>query len=95
VQYDPKSGQGGLDGGVLKKQNDPAYAYLKPAFAEIERIRADLKAKTEVSKADLIAFAGAVAIEATGIVFPASVRRVHLRNSIGHMRLMGAAALFG
>jgi catalase (peroxidase I) len=65
-QFDPKSGKGGLNAGVLQRQTDPANAYLKQAFDEVERIRADLQAKTEVSKADLIAFAGAVAIEATG-----------------------------
>lgn len=45
---------------------DPELAYLAPAVAEIERIRKDLLAKTEVSCSDLLAFGGATAIEATG-----------------------------
>lgn len=66
LTYDPKTGAGGLDGSIVKKKDDPALAYIKPAIEEVERIRETLLAKTEVSYSDLIAFAGSVAIEATG-----------------------------
>jgi hypothetical protein len=72
LSFNAKTNEGGMDGSILYRIDQPEYAKLKPAAVEVERIRSELVDKTQVTKADLIAFAGAVAIEATGT----SVRRV-------------------
>jgi len=68
LTYDAETKKGGLDGSVIRRilEGKSDVAYLQPAVDEIERIRKDLLAKTEVSCSDLLAFGGAVAIEATG-----------------------------
>uniref|UniRef100_A0A7S0W1W4 Plant heme peroxidase family profile domain-containing protein n=1 Tax=Hemiselmis tepida TaxID=464990 RepID=A0A7S0W1W4_9CRYP len=65
LTYDPKTGKGGLDGSVLRSP-DPSLEYLKPAIDEVEKVRKDLVSKTEISCSDILAFAGSVALEATG-----------------------------
>jgi hypothetical protein len=66
LSFNAETKEGGMDGSILYRVDQPEYAKLKPAAVEIQRIRGELVDKTQVTKADLIAFAGAVAIEATG-----------------------------
>ena len=70
LSFNAETKEGGMDGSILYRVDQPEYAKLKPAASEIERIRSELVDKTQVTKADLIAFAGAVAIEATGTRAP-------------------------
>jgi hypothetical protein len=66
LSFNKETNEGGMDGSIIYRIDQPGYAKLKAAAAEVERIRADLVDKTQVTRADLIAFGGAVAIEATG-----------------------------
>ena len=66
LSFNKETKEGGMDASILYRIDQPEYAKLKPAAAEIERIRGELVDKTQVTRADLIAFGGAVAIEATG-----------------------------
>eukprot|EP00287_Rhodomonas_sp_CCMP768_P005507 CAMPEP_0196724360 /NCGR_PEP_ID=MMETSP1091-20130531/6244_1 /TAXON_ID=302021 /ORGANISM="Rhodomonas sp., Strain CCMP768" /LENGTH=337 /DNA_ID=CAMNT_0042066469 /DNA_START=147 /DNA_END=1160 /DNA_ORIENTATION=- len=64
LTFDKSTGQGGGDGSIVKMADK--YPDLKPALAEVVRIKDELQRQIEVSAADIIAFGGGVAIEATG-----------------------------
>ena len=44
----------------------PVLRLSQPAIDEVEKVRKDLMTKTEISCSDILAFAGSVALEATG-----------------------------
>jgi len=66
LTYDQKSGVGGMDGSVVKLLADEADPQMVAALAEIKRIYKELGRQTQITYADVIAYSGAVAIEATG-----------------------------
>ena len=64
--YNQATAAGGIDGSILLELDRESSAGLKPAAALVTRLAKELKRVTEVSYADLIAFAGAEALECTG-----------------------------
>jgi len=59
-------GTGGIDGSILLEMDRPSSTGLQKAAALVRKIHNDLARVTEVSYADVIAFAGAAAIQAVG-----------------------------
>ena len=69
LTYNQKSGEGGMDGTAVKLLADEDDPKMAAALAEIKRIYKELGRQTQITYADVIAYAGAVAIEATGTQF--------------------------
>jgi len=66
LTYNQASGEGGMDGSVVKLLADADAPAVVAALAEINRIYKELGRQTQITYADVIAYSGAVAIEATG-----------------------------
>eukprot|EP00897_Mesotaenium_endlicherianum_P009894 jgi/Mesen1/8933/ME000550S08355 len=64
--YSLASGAGGMNGSVLMELERPESAGLKRAIRVLEKVRLDLEPALQVSWADMIALAGAEAIEICG-----------------------------
>jgi len=64
--YDPATGTGGIDGSILLEMDRTSSKGLEKAAAKVRQLHADLKRTTEITYADVVAFAGAAAIEAVG-----------------------------
>jgi hypothetical protein len=61
-----EDGTGGIDGSILYEMDRPSSAGLEKAVALVKKIHSDLQRVTEISYADVIAFAGATAIQSVG-----------------------------
>ena len=57
---------GGIDGSILFEMDRPSSAGLEKAVQLVKQIHSDLQRVTEISYADVIAFAGATAIQSVG-----------------------------
>jgi len=71
LTYNAKTDEGGPDGTIVqiilqKQQTNPNLIELVPAAEELNNLRIKLKRTTEITMADLVAFAGAEAIETVG-----------------------------
>lgn len=66
LTYDRATGKGGMDGSAVKLLENDDDPKIKSAIAEIRRIYKELGRQTQITYADVIAYSGAVAIEATG-----------------------------
>jgi len=70
LTYDASTGDGGPDGGIVPltlSANPPKVLVgLIPAAKELEKLRKTLKRTTEITMADVVALAGAEAIETAG-----------------------------
>ena len=66
LTYDRATGKGGMDGTAVKLLENDEDPMIKNAIAEIKRIYKELGRQTQITYADVIAYSGAVAIEATG-----------------------------
>jgi len=58
--------QGGIDGSIMYELDRPSSKGLERAAEAVKRVHADMKRTTEITYADVVAFAGASAIEAVG-----------------------------
>lgn len=66
LTYNKATDAGGMDGTAVKLLADEEDALTVSALKEINRIFKELGRQTQITYADVIAYAGAVAIEATG-----------------------------
>jgi catalase (peroxidase I) len=64
--YDPATNTGGIDGSILYEMDRPSSKGLEKAAAKVKQLHADLARTTEITYSDVVAFAGAAAIEAVG-----------------------------
>mmetsp|Transcript_19656 Transcript_19656/g.59597 ORF Transcript_19656/g.59597 Transcript_19656/m.59597 type:complete len:382 (-) Transcript_19656:354-1499(-) len=64
--YDPVKGIGGIDGSILLEMDRSSSKGLEKAAAKVRQLHSDLARTTEITYADVVAFAGAAAIEAVG-----------------------------
>lgn len=64
--YDAATGSGGIDGSILYEMDRASSKGLEKAAAKVRQLHADLARTTEITYADVVAFAGAAAIEAVG-----------------------------
>merc|ERR1719199_560988 len=66
LTYNRATGKGGMDGTAVKLLADDEDPLIQAALGEIKRIYKELSRQTQITFADVIAYSGAVAIEATG-----------------------------
>jgi len=66
LKFNKATGVGGMDGSAVKLLADTEDPIMKAALGEINRIYKELGRQTQITYADIIAYSGAVAIEATG-----------------------------
>merc|ERR1719199_1316631 len=66
LKFNKATGVGGMDGSAIKLLADTEDPAMMAALGEISRIYKELGRQTQITYADVIAYAGAVAIEATG-----------------------------
>jgi hypothetical protein len=66
LKFNKATGVGGMDGSAVKLLADTEDPAMMAALGEISRIYKELGRQTQITYADVIAYAGAVAIEATG-----------------------------
>lgn len=64
--YQTATRTGGIDGSILLELDRESSQGLQAAAAKLQQIHTALKRQTQISKADVVAFAGAAAIEAVG-----------------------------